>query len=105
TATELADLIVKEKNLPFRVAHQIVGRTVSKAIEAGMKPSDINPEYIDIVAHELTGEFLLLDKELVKQALDPKMVVQTRKVIGGPASEITEEAIVQLRVFLQVENG
>ncbi|MCE5213091.1 MAG: argininosuccinate lyase, partial [Methanobacterium sp.] len=45
TATELADLIVKEKKLPFRVAHQIVGRTVSKAIEAVFKPSDINPEY------------------------------------------------------------
>lgn len=105
TATELADLIVKDKKLPFRVAHQIVGRTVSKAIEAGFKPSYINPEYIDIVAHELTGEFLLLDKELVKQALDPEKVVQTRKVVGGPATAEVKESIKQLRIFVQVESG
>jgi argininosuccinate lyase len=101
TATELADLIVKEKKLPFRVAHQIVGRTVSKAIEAGFKPSDINPEYIDIVAHELTGEFLILDGELVKQALNPEKVVKTRKVVGGPAPEMVEQSISQLREFIE----
>ena len=33
TATELADLMVREKNLPFRIAHQIVGRTVTEAID------------------------------------------------------------------------
>ncbi len=60
TATELADLMVREKKLPFRVAHQIVGRTVGKAIEEGLMPSDITPEYIDAVANELTGEKLKL---------------------------------------------
>ena len=29
TATELADLMVREKKLPFRIAHQIVGRAVT----------------------------------------------------------------------------
>ena len=103
TATELADLMVKEKNLPFRVAHQIVGRTVSKAIEAGFKPSQINPEYIDIVAHELIGEYLMLDEEKVKQALDPVQVVNTRKVIGGPSPEMVEKAISNLREFVDSE--
>lgn len=103
TATELADLIVKEKKLPFRLAHQIVGKTVAKAIDAGFKPSDINPEYIDIVAHELTGEFLMLDKEKVKKALDPQKVIRTRKVVGGPAPEIVKDAISQLREFVKAE--
>jgi len=103
TATELADLMVKEKKLPFRVAHQIVGRTVSKAIEEGLKPSDINPEYIDMVAQELTGEKLKLDAKLVKNALDPEKVVRTRKVIGGPAPEMVEEAISNLREFVDRE--
>ncbi|MEN6593130.1 MAG: argininosuccinate lyase [Methanobacterium sp.] len=103
TATELADLMVKEKKLPFRVAHQIVGRTVSKAIEEGLKPSDINPKYIDMVAQELTGENLKLDGKLVKNALDPKKVVRTRNVIGGPAPEMVEEAISNLREFVDRE--
>lgn len=104
TATELADLMVKEKNLPFRVAHQIVGRTVTKAIEGRIKPSDINSEFIDIVAHELTGEFLMLDNTLVKDALDPEKVVRTRKVVGGPAPEMVEEAISRLREFVDSES-
>ncbi|OPY21793.1 MAG: Fumarate hydratase class II [Methanobacterium sp. PtaU1.Bin097] len=105
TATELADLMVKEKKLPFRVAHQIVGRTVSKAIEEGLKPSDINPEYIDVAAQELTGENLKLDRELVKNALDPQQVIRTRKVIGGPAPEMVEEAISNLREFVDRESN
>lgn len=103
TATELADIMVKEKNLPFRVAHQIVGRTVSKAIEEGLKPSDINPDYIDIVALELTGEDLNLDVKLVEHALDPQKVVRTRMVVGGPAPDMVEEAIVGLREFLSFQ--
>lgn len=104
TATELADLMVKEKKLPFRVAHQIVGRTVSKAIEDGIKPSDINSDYINLVAFELTGEYLKLDEELVKRALDPEKVVSSRKVIGGPAPEIVKKAISQLRKYVEGES-
>lgn len=103
TATELADLMVREKNLPFRLAHQIVGRVVSKAIEAGFKPNDLNSEYIDIVAHELTGKFLMLDNKLVREALNSRKVIETRKVVGGPAPEVVEEAISQLREFVDGE--
>ncbi|MDD1774260.1 MAG: argininosuccinate lyase [Methanobacterium sp.] len=104
TATELADLIVKEKKLPFRAAHQIVGRTVSRAIEEGLKPSDINPEYIDAVAYEFTGEYLKLDSELVKKSLDPQEVVRTRKVTGGPAPEVVKESISLLMTFIKGES-
>lgn len=104
TATELADLMVKEKKLPFRVAHQIVGSTVSKAIEEGLMPSDITPGYIDTVANELTGENLKLDSELVKNALDPQQVIRTRKIIGGPAPEMVKEAITNLRNFVRSES-
>jgi argininosuccinate lyase len=104
TATELADLMVREKKLPFRVAHQIVGRTVGKAIEEGLMPSDITPEYIDAVANELTGEKLKLDSELVKNALDPQQVIRNRKIIGGPAPEMVKEAIANLRNFVRGES-
>jgi argininosuccinate lyase len=104
TATELADLMVKEKKLPFRVAHQIVGRTVSKAIEEGIKPSDINSDYINTVAFDLTGEYLNLDKELVKGALDPEKVVSSRNIIGGPAPEMVKKAISQLKKYVKDES-
>ena len=103
TATELADLMVKEKKLPFRVAHQIVGRTVSKAIEDDLKPADITSDYIDAVARDLTGNGLKLDQKLVKDALDPKKVVLSRQIVGGPAPEMVEDAIKSLRRFVLEE--
>ena len=104
TATELADLIVKEKKLPFRTAHQIVGRTVSKAIDEGIKPSKITSEYIDAVAHELTGKNLKLNKELIQNALNPEKVVHSRTIIGGPAPEVVKESISQMREFINGES-
>ena len=47
TATELADLMVREKDLPFRIAHQIVGRTVIEAIDQGIRPENIDSEFLD----------------------------------------------------------
>lgn len=104
TATELADLMVKEKNLPFRVAHQIVGRTVSKALADDIKPFEIDSEFIDIVSEDLTGKSLNLDDELIKQALNPQEVVRTRKIVGGPAPEMVKESIAQLKDFVKDES-
>jgi argininosuccinate lyase len=104
TATELADLMVKEKKIPFRVAHQIVGRTVTQAIERGLKPEEIDSKFLDKISEEVTGESLDLDDELVRKALDPYEVIKTRKVWGGPSPEVVEGAILKLRDFVAGES-
>ena len=71
TATELADLMVSEKNLPFRIAHQIVGRTVTEAIDQGISPQNIDSKFLDKIAIDINGKPLEIDAELVKKALDP----------------------------------
>lgn len=104
TATELADLMVREKNLPFRIAHQIVGRTVTKALDNGIKPKEIDTQFLDEISLELIGKPLKLNEELVKKALDPYNVIKTRKIIGGPSPEVVKEAISKLRDFIEVES-
>ena len=104
TATELADLMVKEKNLPFRIAHQIVGRTVTKALDNGIKPKEIDTQFLDEISLELIGKPLKLNEELVKKALDPYNVIKTRKIIGGPSPEVVKEAISKLRDFIEFES-
>ena len=103
TATELADLMVREKNLPFRVAHQIVGRTVTEAIDHGMKPGEIDSKFLDKVSMELRGKTLGIDEALVKKALDPYEVIKTRRVIGGSSPEAVREVISHLRDFVAGE--
>ncbi|WP_455644698.1 argininosuccinate lyase [Methanosphaera sp.] len=101
TATELADVIVREKELPFRTAHRIVGRIVSDAIEEGVTTNDIDNEYVNKVAIEVTGEPLDLGEELVNQALDPLKNVKSRTVKGGCAPEAVEESIKNMEKFLK----
>jgi argininosuccinate lyase len=100
TATELADIMVREKHLPFRVAHQIVGRVVSTALEKGMKPDEIDSQFLDEIAEEVTGRTLNIPAELVKKALDPLEVVKSRTVPGGPAPSMVRESIQNLREFM-----
>lgn len=103
TATELADVMVREKNLPFRTAHQIVGRIVSDAISEGINTTEINNEYVDCVAEEITGSPLNLGEELVKKALDPALNVQSRTVKGGCAPSAVIESIEIMENFLKEE--
>jgi argininosuccinate lyase len=101
TATELADLMVRENQLPFRAAHQIVGRVVSTALEKGLKPEEIDSQFLDQIAREVTGEALNLGEELVEKALDPLEVVKSRKVPGGPAPTMVGECIQNLKNWMK----
>ncbi len=93
TTTELADVIVREKNLPFRTAHQIVGALVSQVLDEGIASADVNSNLLDRIAKEVTGGSLGLSDETVRSALTPLLAVKARKVIGGPAPETMEKAI------------
>jgi len=85
TATDLADLLVRDYNLPFRKAHQVVGRMVSKAMDAGMPLENVDPALLDSAAGEVIGEPLKLDAEKLKLALDPMASVSSRVSAGAAA--------------------
>lgn len=100
-ATELADLMVRDAGLPFRTAHQIVGRAVTVALDKSMKAEDIDTHFLDEISQELTGQTLNIDNAVVKQSLNPKDIIQSRKVIGGPAPSMVQEVIGNLRDFVE----
>jgi len=84
-ATELADVMVKEAEIPFRAAHQVTGRVVRKAIERGIKATDISLELIQEASREVLGKELNLTKKDVTEAINPRLNVERRKSIGGPS--------------------
>jgi argininosuccinate lyase len=104
TATELADILVREKNMPFRTAHKIVGRMVTQALEDKVSLDDIDSKFLDNVAREVMGKSLDLDNELIMKALDPYENIKSRTVIGGSSPEAVENAISSLRSFLRDES-
>jgi argininosuccinate lyase len=87
TATELADVIVRETGLSFRMAHNVVATVVAEAIEAGRVATDITADDLDGAAQTLFGRTLGVSAEAVRAALDPTENVRRRTVTGGPAPE------------------
>ena len=103
TATDLADIMVRERKIPFRSAHKIVGRIVNEAVAEGINPSEIDGAYVDNVALELGFEKLGLDDELIHNALNPIENVKIRNVPGGPSPEMVQLAIDNMNIFLDNE--
>ena len=75
-ATDLADYLVR-KGLPFRQAHEVVGKCVAYAI--------MNEKFLPEITLEEYKEFSDLFEEDLLVALEPYNCVAARKSYGGPA--------------------
>jgi argininosuccinate lyase len=97
TATDLADWLVSEADIPFREAHHIAGRAVAAAEEAG-KPLD------QLSLDQLQG----VDKRIDESAL-PRLSVEAsvdaRRSAGGTAPERVREAIAAARRQVAAREG
>ncbi len=85
TATDLAGALVREKDLPWRTAHQIVGILVRLCEERGITPAGVTPALLDEAAVAYHGEKAGLDAQAITTALDPGRFIAARTVQGGPA--------------------
>ena len=86
TATDLADMLVKEAGLSFREAHHVVGRAVRLALDGGLKADEMTTELVQSAASEVLGRELALQEDAVKDSLDPIRAAEQRAGSGGPAS-------------------
>ena len=78
TATDLADYLVR-KDMPFRRAHQTVGQMVQYAIEQGRELHELDLSEMK--------EFSKLIEDDVYDVLDVRRSLETRRVLGGTATE------------------
>jgi argininosuccinate lyase len=91
-ATELADYLVR-KGMPFRDAHEVVGKIVLRAIEAG-------DEIGQLPLAELR-EFSDLIGADVFEALSLERTLKTKSQPGGTARELVAAALTQARESLK----
>lgn len=75
-ATDLADYLVR-KGLPFRQAHEVVGKCVAYAIQQGKFLPELSLEEYKQLSDLFESDLLL--------ALKPEHCVEARKSYGGPA--------------------
>jgi len=96
-ATDVAGALVRDKGLPWRTAHQIVGILVRLSRERGIKPCDVDTKLLDEAAVEYMGEPVSLSEESLRKALDPVEFVKSRTLYGGTAPEEALRQITELR--------
>ena len=85
TATELADSLARTTGIPFRTAHQIVGRLASQKERPTIE--DLDAAAKDVAGIELSR--LGFSSNMLEKALDPRSNVAVRSVTGGPAPKET----------------
>ena len=85
TATDLAGALVRERNLPWRTSHQIVGVLIRLCEDRGIGPDGVTPALLDEAAIAYHDKPAGLDAGQIKSALDPGRFITARTMRGGPA--------------------
>jgi argininosuccinate lyase len=91
-ATDLAEALVRQKGVPFRRAHEIVGALVREAEARGVSLREVPVDTLAAVAPELSADTMA--------ALDPERAVAARTLPGGPAPARVLEEVARLEAEL-----
>lgn len=84
-ATDLCEYIVQTCDVDYRSAYEVVGKTVREASRRGIPGRDISGAMLDETAVAETGRSWGLTGRDLTQALDPRLIVESRVGTGGAA--------------------
>lgn len=109
---EVADVLMRQYKLPFRVGHHFASEVVSHAKQKDIKPSDFPYEqaqrlYAQTLQHEMgvnEGKFPMSEAEF-RATLDPVAIVRNRMTAGGPQPKEMARMLASSRLVLQKEQA
>ena len=88
---EVADRLMKEYNVPFRIGHHVASHMVSYARANNILPLDFPHEKMKEIYREVIQKeypegdpFLPMSEAEFKEALNPVSIVHNRRTLGGP---------------------
>ncbi|CCF37911.1 argininosuccinate lyase [Colletotrichum higginsianum] len=97
---ELADVLMREHNVPFRVGHHFASEVVRYAKAEDLCPSEFpfaeaSRIFADTLKHTNleNGGFRFLSEDEFREALDPAGIVNRRATSGGPQPKEMERMI------------
>ena len=105
-ATELANMLVRKHDVAFRTAHKIAGAVVKSLIDSHQNLLDVTPELLQKIALEVADVKLTVKKADLADCTDPRKIVETYKVQGGPSSvEVKRVIKLSLKIMEQTKNS
>jgi argininosuccinate lyase len=102
-APDLAAVLVQERGLNWRMAHQVVGILVRLAEEAGIAPAEATPDLLDRAAVLFLGRPVGLSAAALARALDAAACVRTRTATGSPGPDEMRRQIARSRDLLAAD--
>ncbi len=90
-ATDAADYLVG-KGMPFREAHEVIGKLVALCIEKGITLDELSLEEYKVLSDKFDSD--------IYDEIDVLTCVKKRKIIGGCAPEAVNEHIKKAKEFL-----
>lgn len=96
TMTAVADHLVACHGLPFRSAHEAVGRLLREEPPAARWTPGAVKEGLEAILPELAGRPVTLEEEALGHALDPRACAHAARHGGGPAPESVRGQIARL---------
>jgi len=99
-ATELANILVRNHNIPFRAAHKIVGALARRLIESGKTLGETTPELLAEVSSLYLDQPILVEEESLRSALNLKRIVESYRVRGGPSRVEVERMLSERRLLI-----
>jgi argininosuccinate lyase len=107
TTTELADILQRDSNIPFRVGHHFASDLVTYGRLNKLKPSEIpfdvvQQKYAEAVkAFDFTDTTFPLTQERYQKSLTAQNMLSSSKGLGGPQRAETERMLAAERDKLQ----
>jgi argininosuccinate lyase len=92
---DLCRILVQERGMPWRTAHQITAIMTRKAAEVGWQMADVTPEFLDQCAVEYKGygKPLNLSEEKIREAFNSEKSLRNLTSPGAAAPARVQEQI------------
>ena len=86
---EIADLLTRQYNVPFRISHHFASDLVDFAKSNGIKPTELKYNDAQMIykrsfKNEGASAELPIQPDELKAALDPEKIIKQRRTEGGP---------------------
>ncbi|MDD3791548.1 MAG: argininosuccinate lyase [Candidatus Bathyarchaeota archaeon] len=101
-ATELANMLVRKYHIAFRTAHKITGSIVKELVASKKTLPDTTPQLIEKLAYESVGLKLTVKTEDIGECSNPRKLVETYQVKGGPSPVIVKNTLAKKVEALQL---
>lgn len=103
TMTEVADTLLRNAGVPFRVAHHYASELTEYGRTHNKRPMDLSDAELSDIYLSANGTELPVSVAVIRAAMDPQQMVEARKGIGGPQPSEVDRMLSEHRESLLTE--